>query len=218
MTAKRWSRRSLAALPLLPQVFLPAAAQDNPLVQRGVPAEASADNAVTARERAHASARRIALQRAAEALGAPAPNLSDSQIEGLVGALIIEEERTTATRYIGRLTVQFAPGALGAALGRNVPGGGAGGAPGPELPASTVANVLAVARLGTLDQWIELRRRLRASGGVTSVEILEISMDAARLRLGLGSGPAEAAALLVGAGLDVESSGAVWQVGLAGRR
>jgi hypothetical protein len=214
LTAKRWSRRSLAALLLPLAVFPPAAAQDNPLVQRGVPAEASADNAVAARERAHASARRMALQRAAEALGAPPPALSDAQIEGLVAALIIEEERTTATRYIGRLTVQFAPGALGAALGRSVPGGGAGA----ETPTSTVASVVAVARLGTLQDWLEMRRRLRASGGVSSVEILEISMDTARLRLGLSSGPAEAAALLAGAGLDVESGGAIWQVGLAGRR
>jgi hypothetical protein len=184
-------------------------------VQRGVPAEASADNAVAARERAHASARRIALQRAAEALGATPPALSEAQIEGLVAALIIEEERTTATRYIGRLTVQFAPGALGAALGRPVPGGGASPA---DVPSSTVANVVVVARLGTLQDWIELRRRLRASGGVTSVEILEMSMDAARLRLGLGRAPDDAAALLAGAGVEVESGGAVWQVGLAGRR
>jgi hypothetical protein len=189
-------------------------------VQRGVPAEATADNAVAARERAHASARRIALARAAEALGATPPALGEAQIEALVAALIIEEERTTATRYIGRLTVQFAPGALAAALGRPVPGGGAvgGGAPGAELPSSTVANVVVVARLGTLQDWIELRRRLRASGGVTSVEILEMSMDAARLRLGLARAPEDAAALLADAGVEVESGGAVWQVGLAGRR
>jgi hypothetical protein len=215
LTAKRWPRRSFAALLLLLPVFPPAAAQDNPLVQRGVPAEAAADNAVAARERAHASARRIALQRAAEALGATPPALSDAQIEALVAALVIEEERTTPTRYIGRLTVQFAPGPLGAALGRSLPGGEA---PGLDLPAATVAQVVAVARLGGLPDWLDIRRRLRASGGVTSLEILEISMDAARLRLGLARAPAEAAALLAGAGLAVESEGAVWQVGLAGRR
>ena len=89
---------------------LPAAAQDNPLVQRGVPAEATAENAVLARDRAHASARRIAYQRLMEQTGGTtASSPSDSQLESMVAALIVEEERTTPTRYSGRLTVQFNP-------------------------------------------------------------------------------------------------------------
>lgn len=216
MTARRKLGCLAAALLCLAVFCPPLAAQDNPLTQRGVPAEATAENAVAARDRAHASARRIAFQRMAEAFGGGAAAPSDSQLESLVEALVIEEERTTATRYIGRLTVRFAPGAA-ALFGRPVPAA-PGGEPRFEGPASTVGSVIAVAQLGSLEDWLELRRRLRGSGGVTQLEILEISMDQARLRLGLRAPPGEAAALLAGAGLAVESGGAVWQVALAGRR
>lgn len=217
VTARRMIALSGAALLASAFVLPPLAAQDNPLTQRGVPAEAAAEDAVAARERAHANARRIAFQRLAEALGTTAPAWPDSQIEPLVAAMVIEEERTTATRYIGRLTVRFAPAAA-AALGRPLPGAPEVPSPRLEGPSATVATVVAVAQLGSLEEWLELRRRLRASGGVSEVEIREISIDQARLRLGLRAPPAEAAALLTGAGLVVAQEGAAWQVALAGRR
>lgn len=203
------------ALLLFPVFCPPAAAQDNPLLQRGVPAEASAADAVAAREAAIASARRIAFQRMLAQLGGPAPNLSDSQIEALVGAMIVEEERTTATRYIGRLTFQFQPGAVGAALGRPLPLAGAGGG-GLNIPMAATGAVIATVRTGSLSAWTEARRRMLQSGAVVRVEVLEISMDAAQVRLGLSRAPEEAAAALSAAGLVVQPEGAGWQVGLAG--
>lgn len=217
--------RSIMTLTLTMVLCLPLAAQDNPLVQQGVPAEATAANAVAARELAHASAARIAFQRMAEALGTPRAAPPASELERMVAAIIIEEERTTATRYLGRVTVQFSAGAASQALGRSIPagpqmggGGLAGGGMALNIPMAASSSVEAVADLGSLPAWLELRRRMLQSGGVVSVEVLAMNMDTARLRLGLRSTPAEAAATLAAMGLFVESTGPVWQVGLAGGR
>jgi len=197
----------------------PLAAQDNPLVQRGVPAEATAENAVLARDRAHASARRIAFQRLIEQSGGPATaSPSDSQLENMVAALIVEEERTTPTRYSGRLTVQFNPGLVASATGRSFAGGGAtgdsGGGLALNIPMAAQGFMEASSQHGSLSEWLEMRRRLRASGSVASMEILSLSMDAARFRLGLRQPAAEAAAALSGAGLVISNNGAGWQVSL----
>jgi len=216
--------RGILTLTLMLVFCLPLAAQDNPLVQRGVPAEATAANAVAARELAHASAARVAFQRMAEALGSPRAAPPASQLDRMVAAIIIEEERTTATRYIGRVTVQFSPGAVSQALGQSVPagpqmgGGSAGGGMPLNIPMAATSTVEAVAEHGSLPEWLELRRRLLQSGGVVSVEVLAMNMDTARVRLGLRTSPAEAAATLSAMGLFVESTGPVWQVGLAGGR
>ncbi len=216
-------RRGLLGLMLTGVFCLPLAAQDNPLVQRGVPAEATAANAVAARELAQASAARIAFQRMAEALGESRSAPPASQLDSMVAAIIIEEERTTATRYIGRVTVQFSPGAVSAALGRSVGGGMAGGpAPGTgglalNIPMAATSTIEAEAVLGSLPAWLELRRRMMQSGSVVSVEVLAMNMDTARVRLGLRSLPVEAASSLSAMGLFVDSGGPVWQVGLGGR-
>ena len=196
---------------------LPAAAQDNPLVQRGVPAEATAENAVLARDRAHASARRIAYQRLMEQTGgAAASTPSDSHLESMVAALIVEEERTTPTRYSGRLTVQFNPGLVASMTGRSVARGGGTGDPGLALniPMAAQAFMEASSQHGSLSEWLELRRRLGASGSVASIEITSLSMDSARFRLGLRQPPTEAAAALMGAGLNINNTGSSWQVSL----
>jgi len=192
---------------------LPAAAQDNPLVQRGVPADATAENAVLARDRAHASARRIAYQRLMEQTGgATASAPSDSQLESMVAALIVEEERTTPTRYSGRLTVQFNAGLVASVTGRALQGGSGGLA--LNIPMAAQAFMEGSSRHGSLSEWLELRRRLRASGSVASIEIIAVSMDSARFRLGLRQQPTEAAAGLLGAGLNIISIGSGWQVSL----
>lgn len=212
MTRQLWAACLLAVL-----FCLPAAAQDNPLVQRGVPAEATAENAVMARDRAHASARRIAYQRLMEASGgATTSSPSDSQLESMVAALIVEEERTTPTRYSGRLTVQFNPGLVASMTGRSFAGGGAAGGGGLALniPMAAQTYVEATSQHATLQEWLEMRRRLRASGSVASMEIISLSMDAARYKLGLRQQPTEAAAALTGAGLNVTTTGSGWQVSL----
>ncbi len=186
-------------------------------MQRGVQAEATAENAVLARDRAHASARRIAWQRLLEQTGATGgPTPPDSQLENMVAALIVEEERTTPTRYSGRLTVQFNPGLVASSTGRSFtpPAGGGGGGLALNIPMAAQGYMEASSQHSSLGEWLELRRRLRASGSVASMEIVSLSMEAARFRLGLRQPAAEAAAALSGAGLVVTPNGATWQVSL----
>lgn len=204
----RVRRRAALMAPLSVLAFCPpVAAQDNPLVQRGVPAEATAENAVQARERAFASARRIAWQRLQAATGASS-NPSDSQLESMVSAIVVEEERTTPTRYVGRLTVQFASGTAG--LSR--PSGGGGGV---SVSMAPVASIEAAARFASLGEWLELRRRLLAAEPVAGVEILSISLDSARLRLSLRAQPGEAQGGVSAAGVWVDGDGPSWRIGLA---
>lgn len=225
---------ALIATALLLLAPSPAPAQEAPaavsFTQRGVPAEATAENAVIARERALAAGRRAAWDRIAAATGATR-SLSDAQIEAMVSSIIIEEERTTPTRYAGRITVNFNPGRARAMTGGagTAEGGGAssGGAtapdgtaqPRPPAAGPTVATVEAVALYGTLEEWLELRRRLR--GGAARVEVIAISTDRARLRLGLRAAPGVAAEEFARQGVAlVPGSGApgdAWRVGLAGR-
>lgn len=213
--AARMIRHLLAAVILTLPFCPPLAAQDNPLVQRGVPAEATAENAVLARDRAHANARRIAFQRLIEQGGiASASTPSDSQLESMVAALIVEEERTTPTRYSGRLTVQFNPGLVASATGRSFAGGGSGGGLALNIPMAAQSHIEASSQHGSLSEWLELRRRLRASGSVASMEIIALSMDTARFRLGLRQQATEAQAALTGAGLAITSQGGTWQVSL----
>lgn len=210
----------------------PAAAAPAPVsfTQRGVPAEATAENGVIARERAFANGRRAAWDRLANAAGV-SRQLSDAQIEAMVSSIIIEEERTTPTRYAGRITVNFNPGRARAYLGNVAVENGSGGgapagapagageeAPRPAAPLTVASTVDAVALYGSLNEWLELRRRLRGSA---RVEVVAISTDRARLRLGLRTAPAVAAEELARQGITlVPGSGApgdAWRVGLAGR-
>ena len=211
------ARRFVTALALAMLFCPPLKAQDNPLVQRGIPAEATAENAVTARDLAHASARRIAFQRMAEALGSHASPPSDAQLERMVAALIVEDERTSSTRYSGHLTVQFSPGQVAALTGRSFSGSaGAPGGMGLNIPMAAQAHVEATTRFNSMQEWLELRRRLRASNTIASVDIVAISPDAARLRLGLRQNAGEAAGSLTAAGVAVSQDGNRWQIGLSG--
>jgi len=190
-------------------------------VQRGVPAEATAENGVVARERALASGRRVAWERIASAAGV-SRSLTDAQIEAMVASIIIEEERTTPTRYSGRITVNFVPSRVRAVTGGGTaeaatPGGGEAPTR-PAAPMAPISTVEAVALYGSLNEWLELRRRLAASA---RLEVVAISTDRARLRLGLRGAPAVAAEELARQGVSlVPGSGApgdAWRVGLAGR-
>ena len=202
------------------------------LTQRGIPAEATAENGVLAREKALAAGRRLAWEKLAAEAGAPAGGLSDSRIEAMVASIVIEQERTSPTRYTGRITVNFDPGRARAALGSR--GGAiAGGneapasagalpaiaAPPPGPPASSWVDAVATYR--SLNEWLELKRRLGGAGPVASVDVVGIAVDAARLRLGLRA-PAQAAAgdlAALGIALAPVRGGApgeTWRVGLAG--
>lgn len=201
-----------------------AAAPALNLRQQGVPAEATAENGVVAREQALAAGRRLAWDRLVAEAGAPAIPLSDSQIENLVASIVIEQERPSPTRYSGRITVNFnggrvrsqlaarapnlaALGGGGSTIG-SLPGPGPSGAPPAPAPAGPASNWLdAVATYRSIDEWLELRRRLRGAGAVATVEVLGVAVDAARLRIGLRLPPPNAAADLAGLGIALEPLG-----------
>ncbi|MES2713210.1 MAG: hypothetical protein V4653_16645 [Pseudomonadota bacterium] len=190
-----------------------AQAQQPEYSQRGVPAEATAENGVVARDRALASARRIAWGRVAG--DSAARSLSDSQIEALVESIVIEEERTGPTRYTGVVTVNFRRSGSQAVLSGVDPST----ALAPRSTA-TVATVEAVARFGGLTEWLEIRRRLVAAPEVARIEVVAIAIDRARLRIALRSAPVAAAEGLATGGIELTpQSGApdAWRVGLAGR-
>ncbi|WP_245214163.1 hypothetical protein [Roseomonas indoligenes] len=238
---------ALAGAGTAASIALPTAAmaQDDPAVQRGVPAEATAANAVLAKERAIANAQRIAYQRYAAAVGRD-PNASAGTIESLVTSMVVEQERSTLNGYSGRYTIRFrgagssSSGASTAAAGSSSGGSGAPAAPrpsgdsaayvpppGPPLNPMT-ALLDARTNFRSLDEWLALRRRLLAQPSVGSVEILAISTEGAKLRIGLRSPPATAAQELAAGGIALAPAqptvpgmpgpapGSEWRVGLAG--
>jgi hypothetical protein len=204
------TRMALAICLSLLLAMAPAGAQDDPLVQRGVPAEATAETAVLAREQALNSGQRIAYERMAAALGLN-PRASDAQIEGMVRSLIIESERISARGYTARITVNFSPQRVAAAGGRAPASpfppseGGAAlppAAPAPALSSGAVVTTVdATASYRTFADWIEINRRLAAAAPVARVQVISVAADGARLRLSLRAMPPEAAADMANGGL-----------------
>lgn len=189
---------------------------ETPLVQRNIPAEATADNAVLARDRALLAGQRLAYERMAASLGLPA-NASDSDIQALVSSLVIESERITPRGYAARITVNFnPPGGAQAPLAAQV----APPLPGAVPQGAAVANLEAVARYRSLPEYGDLTRRLAAQPSVARVEIVSISGEQARLRLALRSPPQDAAAEMARGGLQLGpgAPGEGWRLGLAAGR
>jgi len=192
----------------------PSASSNGGFTQRGVPAEATAENGVQAREKALAAGRRIAWERLLAETGQPGGTFSDQQIENMVSSIVIEQERIAPTRYSGRITVNFNPGRVRQAMG----GGGAAPIAGSGRALGGPASqwVEAIATYGSMGEWLELQRRLRAAGSVATVGIQALAVDAARLRLGLRQAPQQAAAELAAQGIALvpAEGAAAWQVGL----
>jgi len=205
--------RAMRGLVLLLALWAaPALAQGDPLVQRGIPAEATAENAVVARDRALAAGQRLAYERMAEAMGLPR-TASDREIEAMVGSLVIESERVTARGYSARITVNFRP--PGAPTGPRPPGAL------PPLPnAPAVASIEATAEFRSLGEYAEYVRRLRSSLAVARAELVTISPERARWRIALRVQPEAAGAELEASGLALSAGDdprAGWRLGLGAR-
>lgn len=203
--------------------------------QRGVTVETTAENAVVARTKALAAAQRQAYEKMASELGF-SRSASDSQIESMVDSIIVEQERATRTGYNGRLTVNFNPRKVsnfagissgGGGTATAEAGGGGSGTPSssyvapPVVPTNQAFNPAAafvetVARFNSMPEWLDLRRRLLASPEVSSVDIVAIAVDGARLRLGLRMQPAEAAQGLASRGVLLQQAGGIPPAGQPG--
>lgn len=98
--------------------FAPGAAsaqgRDNVYVVAGVSVDVTAANAAAGQQAGFAAAQQIGFERlvrrvtpAAELAGRQLPQLDPASLEHMVNSVDVEEERRSATRYIGRLTVRF---------------------------------------------------------------------------------------------------------------
>lgn len=103
--------------------FAPGAAsaqsRDNVYAVAGVHVDETAANAAAAQQAGFAAAQRLAFERLARRLTIPdelarqgVPAVDNTQLERLVLSVDVEEERRSATRYIGRLTVRFDPSGM----------------------------------------------------------------------------------------------------------
>jgi len=210
----------LAALPALAQFSDMGA-----LTQRNVAAEATAENGVVAQERAFAAGRRTAWDRIQGMVNAPR-RPTDAELDRMVRSIVIEQETTGPQRYSGRLTIQFDSEAVqsfaegGEVRAATLPVGTAPEAPISFTPATPVlASLQATARYGSLNEWLEIRRRLAAAGA--KLDVLAITTDRAHLNLGLrvpvGVAPEafgqHGLQLVPGTGTRNDQ----WRLGLAGR-
>jgi hypothetical protein len=195
------SRRSalrLAGLMLAAQVAalaapLPALAQGGSgFVVRGIAAEAAAETATAARERAIAGGLRSAwaalLAREAPGEQARLGAISAEELERLVESYEVENERVGAQRYAATLTVAFRPEPVRSLLAARPASGPSG-------------RIEVTAPLTGINDWVAIRQRLAGSPAIRGYEVLALSRREARLALTLPGGQAEAAAALASAGL-----------------
>lgn len=111
--------------------FAPGAASAqsaNVYAVSGVYVDETAENAAAAQQAAFTAAQRIGYERLVRRLSIPEelatrggaiPQLDAAGIERLVLSVDVEEQRRSATRYIGRLTVRFDPSSVRALLRQN---------------------------------------------------------------------------------------------------
>src|SRR5580704_15909065 len=96
-------------------------AATDPFSVTGVAVDATAATASAARDTALADGQRKAFRQLLERLAAPAdygrlPHPSDAEIVPLVAGFQLQEERTSAVRYLATLTYSFRPNAVRALL------------------------------------------------------------------------------------------------------
>jgi hypothetical protein len=187
------ARRALLAAALaLAAPVRGAAAQESGFIVRGVAAEATAETATAARERAIAGGLRSAwatlLAREAPGDQARLGAISAEELERLVESYEVGDERVGATRYAATLTVLFRPAPVRALLAARPSAGPAG-------------RIEVTAPLAGVNDWVEIRRRLAGAPAVGGVEILSLSRREARLALTIPGGEQAAASALAAAGL-----------------
>jgi hypothetical protein len=211
---------SLLALPALAQFSDMGA-----LTQRGVVAEATAENGVVAQERAFAAGRRSAWDRIQGMVNAPR-RPTDAELDRMVRSIVIEQENTGPQRYSGRLTIQFDANAVqsfaeGAEVrAATLPSGSSSESPISMTPATPILGSLeATARYASLNEWLEIRRRVVAAGA--RLDVMAITIDRAHLNIGLRVPIGIAPETFGQHGLQLtRGSGAQndqWRLGLAGR-
>jgi hypothetical protein len=99
-------------------LLAPTVASADPYTVRDVAVDVTAANAAAAREQAVVEAQRDALLRLVTRLSGRTGGIADVDPARLVQGIEVQEERTSAVRYVGRLAVRFSPQAIRQALGQ----------------------------------------------------------------------------------------------------
>jgi hypothetical protein len=102
---------------VLSALAVPAFADDGAFTVNGVQVDVTEANAAKARERAFVEVPRIAFRKLLEKLvpvseQARVPELSSMQLDALVRDVQLEQEKTSAVRYLASFTVRFKPDAV----------------------------------------------------------------------------------------------------------
>jgi hypothetical protein len=194
-------------------------------IQRYGRADAARRGGGSNQERAFAAGRRTAWDRIQGMVNAPR-RPTDAELDRMVRSIVIEQENTGPQRYSGRLTIQFDADAVqsfaeGAEVrAATLPSGTASESPISNTPATPVlASVEATARYASLNEWLEIRRRVVAAGA--RLDVMAITIDRAHLNIGLRIPIGLAPETFGQHGLQLtRGSGAQndqWRLGLAGR-
>ena len=97
----------------------PAAAQESEYTVAKIPVDVTAENAAAARDRALLRAQREGLNRLAEKFSVKPPQISEVRATDYVISIEIENEKSSAVRYIANVTVHYNPIAVNRLLNRS---------------------------------------------------------------------------------------------------
>lgn len=191
MPARRTRLASITWLVLLliaavaPALSGPASAA-TPYVVSGVPVDVTAADAATARDEAIAQGQRAAFTKLMEQLlgaeqAAAIPTPDDAALSAMVQDFEVESERLSAVRYIGVLTYRFDAASIDAAIGK--PTDGSPDVTIGTVPSGPVRTLSVSVPIGSLRDWIEVRRRLASVPAVQRAEVRALARTEGRLNL-----------------------------------
>lgn len=157
-----------------------------PYVVSGVAVDVTAADSVTARDQAILEGQRKAFamlmeQQLGADKAATVKTPSDDQLSGMVQDFEVESERVSGVRYVGVMTFRFDAAAIDAATGK---------APDPTaeivtdaMPSGPVRSIIVDVPIASLQEWIEVQRRLTGIRTVQKAEVRGIARGEGQLSL-----------------------------------
>jgi|GEM_PF-5545249 len=183
-----------------------APAPSNPYEITGIAVDVTADTAVHARDKALSEAQRSGLEQLVGQMNADkgvVARLSDDDIATLVQNFAVEDQHTSAVRYIGHYSVQYRQNAVRSWLNKKAvaytePGAQlqnnalpdvqppasptASGAPAGDVltvvttPAAEASNHLyAFVKIASLQQWAQIQSRLNGINAIKQVNVISLT-------------------------------------------
>jgi hypothetical protein len=159
-----------------------------PYVVNGVDVDVTAADAATARDQAILEGQRKAFVKLMEQqLGteqaATIATPSDDRLSEMVQDFEVESERVSTVRYIGVLTYRFDAAAIDAILGRAPEPGIEVIGTGEPLPSGPVRTITVSVPIASLQDWLEVQRRLTGIRNLQRTEVRGIARTEGQLNL-----------------------------------